>query len=385
MSTNYEQLSDEDFLNLPLESEEEEVTEELEESNDTDTTEDESVEEEEVASDDEESEDEEEENGEPEEDEPDTDETEDDDSEDEEVESNASNQEVFDSPGSDTTEPVSDKDSDNVDEIDYKAEYEKILAPFRANGKDMQLDSVDDAIKLMKMGAGFNKKMHEFKPFRKTVKMLQNNDLLDEGKLSFLIDLHKKDPAAITKLIKDSNINPLDLDLEETTEYKPNTYSVDDREIVLDDIVSEIKDSSTYERTIDIVSTKWDDSSRQVLFSEPAIIKVIDSQVADGTYDKIIAEVDKSKMLGNLTGLSDLEAYKVTGEMLLRKGVIGNDKPPAAVKRKPVTPKAPDPKVTKRKRKVAPVKSTKTAAKTQQNYASMSDEQFLSLMDESLL
>lgn len=52
----------------------------------------------------------------------------------------------------------------------------------------MQVNSVDEAIQLMQMGANYTRKMQELQPHRKTLLMLENNGLLDEGKLSFLID-----------------------------------------------------------------------------------------------------------------------------------------------------------------------------------------------------
>ena len=59
-------------------------------------------------------------------------------------------------------------------ELDYKAEYEKLLKPFKANGRDIQVGSVDDAIALMQMGANYNKKMAALKPNMKLLKMLEN-------------------------------------------------------------------------------------------------------------------------------------------------------------------------------------------------------------------
>jgi len=384
---NYESMSDEEFLNLPLEEIHQEDEIDVNAENDAEPEGD-VVDDEENIHEDAASEDTEEDEGT---DEESDDELESEESEDEDTELNDEESDTDPDDEDDISEDAPEKDKDlkedngnDVGDIDYKSEYERILAPFRANGKEMKLDSADDVIKLMQMGAGFNKKMAEFKPYRKTMKMLQNNDLLDEGKLSFLIDLHKKDPAAITKLIKDSEINPLDLDLETATEYKPNTHTVDDKEIDFEDAVSDIKDTDTYDRTIQIVGTEWDDSSRQALFREPAILNVINGHIASGIYDKIATQMEKDKMLGNLTGLSDLEAYMKVGKQLNDQGAFA-PKPAPVAKRKPA-PKAPDPKVTNRKRKLAPTKSNKSkTAPDIDSYASMSDEKFMELMDESLL
>ncbi|RLD76246.1 MAG: hypothetical protein DRJ15_15705, partial [Bacteroidetes bacterium] len=146
----------------------------------------------------------------------------------------------------DTTTKVEETPKD----IDYKAEYERLIAPFRANGKDMQIESVDDALTLMKMGANYNKKMAGLKPNLKLLKMLEKNDLLDESKLSFLIDLDQKNPGAVNKLIKDSGIDPLDIDTEKEDEYRPSTYTVDDKEVELDGVLDEIRDTQSFKDTL---------------------------------------------------------------------------------------------------------------------------------------
>lgn len=39
-----------------------------------------------------------------------------------------------------------------VPEIDYKAQYEKVMAPFKANGKTIQLNNTDEVISLLQKG-----------------------------------------------------------------------------------------------------------------------------------------------------------------------------------------------------------------------------------------
>ena len=95
---------------------------------------------------------------------------------------------------------------------DYKAEYQRLLAPFKANGKDIQVTSVDEALTLMQMGANYNKKMAALKPNLKVLKLLDTHGLLDENELNFLIDLKEKNPKAIMKLVKDSGIDPMEMD-----------------------------------------------------------------------------------------------------------------------------------------------------------------------------
>ena len=282
-----------------------------------------------------------------------------------------------------TDEETSEESEEETKEVDYKSEYEKILAPFKANGKDMKVDSVEDAIQLMKMGANYNKKMAALKPNLKILKTLEKHKLLDENKLSYLIDLDKKDPKAINKLIKDSGIDPLDVDVNSDAEYEPKTYTVDDKEVELDSVLEEIQDTPSYNQTIDIIGNKWDASSRQILVNNPAVIKVINEHVQNGMYAHIQQVIEKERMLGRLDGLSDIEAYKQVGDYLDAQGAFTKfNQPQTPVKSEPMikqTPikKSPDPKLKERKKAASSTKSAPSKNTASDfNPLSLSDDEF---------
>ena len=205
-------------------------------------------------------------------------------------------------------------------EVDYKAEYEKLLKPFKANGREIQVDSVDDAIALMQMGANYNKKMAALKPNMKLMKMLENNDLLSEEKLNYLIDLSRKDAGAINKLIKESGIDPLTLDTEKADGYTPKSYKVDEREIELDMVLEQIQHTQAYPKTLEVVSKQWDSASRQVVANSPQLLKIINDHVDRGIYDVITAEVERERIFGRLNGMSDIEAYRQVGDSIQARG-----------------------------------------------------------------
>ena len=205
-------------------------------------------------------------------------------------------------------------------EVDYKAEYEKLLKPFKANGRDIQVGSVDDAIALMQMGANYNKKMAALKPNMKLMKMLENHDLLSEEKLNYLIDLSRKDAGAINKLIKESGIDPLTLDTEKADGYTPKSYKVDEREIELDMVLEQIQHSPAYPKTLEVVSKQWDPASRQIVANSPQLLKIINDHVDRGIYDVISAEVERERIFGRLNGMSDIEAYRQVGDSIQARG-----------------------------------------------------------------
>ena len=281
------------------------------------------------------------------------------------------------------TEPAS------KEEMDYKAEYQKILAPFSANGKQMQVQSAEEAITLMQMGANYNKKMAALKPNLKLLKLLENNGLLSEEKLSFLIDLDKKNPDAITKLVKDSGLDPLEMDVSKS-EYKPKTYTVDERELQLDAVLEKIQDTPTFQKTLDVVSNKWDGPSKQVIAATPQLIEVINGHMQSGVFDLINTEVERERMLGRLNGMSDIEAYRHVGEAMHTSGAFNatakSEQKPAERQPIPVKAKAPDADVRAKKlaastpKAAAPVKNDPDF-----NPLALSDEDFAKIGNPRLM
>jgi len=276
---------------------------------------------------------------------------------------------------------LQDQETQEEVDIDYKSAYAEVFKPFKANGKEMKVDSVDDVRQLMQMGANYNKKMAALKPNLKVIKMLESNDLLDAEKLSYLIDLHKKNPEAIHKLLKDSAIDPLDVDMDKELSYKPSNYTVTDSEIELDSVLSELKETPTYSTTIDIIGNKWDAKSRQVLIDNPNVIKIINDHVASGVYKNITDEVERMKVLGKLDGLSDIEAYKAVGDaMYAPKGTNNINTSTSQATNSNVDPKLKD-----RKRAASSTKSV--VGKTDPNFnpLSMSDEEFEKLASSKFI
>lgn len=273
--------------------------------------------------------------------------------------------------------------ADDKPAIDFEAEYKKLTAPFRANGKEMQVQSADEAVALMQMGANYNKKMAALKPNLKLLKLLENNGLLSEEKLSFLIDLDKKNPDAIQKLVKDSGLDPLEMDVSKS-EYKPKTYTVDDRELELDAVLEKIQDTPTYNQVINLVSNKWDGPSKQIVAENPQLLDVINTHMGNGVYDLISTEVERQRVFGRLNGLSDLEAYRQVGEAMNASGAFnhlaqGQKKEEVPAQRQPITPaaKAEDPAVRAKKLAAsAPKAAAPVKVDPDFNPLALSDEDF---------
>ena len=246
----------------------------------------------------------------------------------------------------------------------------------------MKVDSIDDAIRLMQQGANYARKMQALKPNLKILKTLEKAEISEE-KLNYLIDLDKKDPAAIARLVKESGMNPMDIDLEQSDKYTAANHSANDTEMALDEVISEIQDSPHYNATLDLVATKWDGVSKQAVVDSPQLLKTINDHMASGVYDLISTELEKERMFGRLSGMSDLQAYKHVGDSIqARNGFDHLFKPEQGSQI--TSPAKSDPKKAAdelarkdKKRAASPPKAAPAATKPQDfNPLALSDEEF---------
>lgn len=270
------------------------------------------------------------------------------------------------------------------EESNYKAFYEKVMAPFKANGKLIELKSPEEAIQLMQMGANFTRKMQDIAPHRKVLLMLENNGLLDETKLSYLIDIDKKNPEAIKRLVKESGIDPLDIDTETEPAYTVgNHHAVSDQEANFRSVLDELVSTPTGQETARVIS-EWDQASKNKLWNEPAAMVAINQQRENGIYDLISSEIERQKALGNIpVDTPFLDAYTHVGNMLQQEGALGTPQPQAPIATKVAAPKNRVDNSDKAKA-AAPSKSTSKKAAPLVNPLAMSDEEFLKQMANRL-
>ncbi len=289
----------------------------------------------------------------------------------------------------DTNDQDADPDTKDANDIDYKAQYDELLAPFKANNKSMQVNNVEEARKLMQMGAGFHKRMGALKPHLKIIKALQNNNLLDPEKINYLIDLGNKKPDAIAKLLKESEINPLDIDTEESADYEPTNHEVSDSEYNLDQAIEEIRDSSAYTKSIDVMGKQWDQKSRDFIGENPQVVKIVNTHIENGVFDTVQSFVDKERALGNLQGVSDVESYCGAADYLQKKGLLidpEENKPDTDIIDKKANTdllaaeakKKQDAKRNKKRKAAAPVKGKPIKKHDiEDEYTTLSDEEFV--------
>jgi hypothetical protein len=213
-----------------------------------------------------------------------------------------SKESVKDEPEAKSQANSENKKEEKSEKTEEKPGTERVFqvpTSFKANGKTIELKNEQEALALMQMGANYTKKLQELQPHRKMLMMLENNGLLNEGKLSFLIDLEKKNPEAIKKLIKDAGIDPLEIDTSVDSAYRPGDHSVTDQEEQFRTVISDIATDEAGKETV-LKIQSWDQTSKDAVWAQPEIMRVIHEQRENGVYDIITTEMERRKTLGTI-------------------------------------------------------------------------------------
>ena len=279
------------------------------------------------------------------------------------------------SPAKETEEPEEESKEEEpkateTPQIDYKQFYETMTAPIKANGKELKVRSAEEAIKLMQMGANYTHKMQGLAPYRKKIQMLQNAGLLEDEKLNYLIDLASGNPGAIQKLLKDRNIDPLDMNVSEDSKYVPGNHSVSDEEVRFQTVLDDLKSTPEGRETLSTVNG-MDQASLSEIWKDPSLMNTLHEQRQNGVYKLITDEIDHQKMLGNIPeGTPFLKAYKSVGDYLLQQ---------QQAKQQSYLPKGTLNQPVKDNRQVKGVAPTGRSKKPNQTFVdpfSLSDEEF---------
>lgn len=271
-------------------------------------------------------------------------------------------------------------------DVNYEEFFKTITKPFKANGKDFQVLDPNDAISLMQKGTDYVKKMTEIKPLRRIGKLLEENKL-SEDDLAYLIDLKNKKPEAIAKLLKDSEVDLYGFDVEQGKDYAPVAPVVNEVDDALQSTLDDLQaNSASFSQTIAVVGQQWDVSSRETVAQHPQLLRVLDAQVANGTFAKIDSVMQYERALGRLDGMTDIQAYAE----IERRLQAAQPQTPPIVQAPVVIPPVTTPqrnvqqqKLAEQRRQAAPPRQTKVESKPTTNLPAMSDEEFLKHLNQA--
>ena len=249
--------------------------------------------------------------------------------------------------------------------------------PFKANGREIQVTNPNDAIVLMQKGTDYVKKMTELKPLKQLNQLMQQHGITQED-LGFLADLKAKKPEAIAKIVKESGIDLYQFDVEQASGYTPKAPELPQINDALQATLDELEASSpTFNQTIQVVGNQWDEASRTKIAEHPQLLRILDAQIANGTFAKIDSVLQYERAIGRLTGVSDLDAYVMIEKQLqaTAKPVQQTNVPPTVKAEE--TQQQQQQKAEQRKQAAPPRQMQTNTTLPQINPATLSDEDFL--------
>ena len=271
--------------------------------------------------------------------------------------------------------------------------YTKVTASFKADGKDLQIRSPEDAVRLMQMGVNYSRRMQEMKPLRAQNEMLKAVGLDDPAKLNHMIEVMQGKPDAIQKLLKDKKIDPIDIDTSKEVAYQPANHAIDPKTLAFREAIESTLAAEGGKELIADINSSWDDQSKEALRDQPAIFQNLLDQKKSGVYVRIKKELDYQRTMGFLTDVPFVQAYHQVGDAMQKAGVFGPNLTPKP-KQTQVQSNggmAPIDTGTRKAAQVAPapnlsstqqpraVPSKDGSQPSQPDYWAMSDEDFLKL------
>lgn len=268
--------------------------------------------------------------------------------------------------------------------VDYEGFYAQLTAPIKAAGREIQIQSAEEAVRLMQQGADYSRKMQQFNQMRSTVKALEEHGINNPETLGYLADLHAGKPEAIARLIKQHKVDLFDFNTDADEGYVPPKAQVPEGVLALEEVIEDLQATSqTFTQTLNTVNN-WDEASRQHVTKDPNLLRIIDAEVASGRFDKVDALIQRGKVLGTIPQNTPyLQAYVECEKVILEQEAKTQAPAVEAPKVRAPRPSAkPAPSAQTNHNRVATPGGTSSNTQTQytrEQIANMTDEEVLNL------
>lgn len=213
-------------------------------------------------------------------------------------------------------EPVTENEPEQPEEP-TETEEKPSTYKIKADGKEYDF-SIDDLVKLAPMAMNYTKKMQDIAPYRKMITAIGENEISQED-INTLIDIKKGNKEALGAFIKKLGIDPLDIEADESKQYQPNDYGVDENTYRLNEIVKELERDADFTQTAQVIQS-LDNSSKAFLKSNPEAIRGLHQDIKSKMFDKILTEAEKLSVLDGGKH-SFLDYYITAGQEIYKREV----------------------------------------------------------------
>jgi hypothetical protein len=207
------------------------------------------------------------------------------------------------------------------------------LAKFTANGREVEgFKNPEDLIRAQQMLHGYSDKMKVFKEYKKFLKPLEERGVVsDPDKFNLAMSLLDGDPEAIKKVLKEKQIDPMELDLEDI-KYSPKNTLPSSAQLLIEETQEQAANLGIGDKFNNVIGKDWDVQSLQEFVSNGAVRNDLLQHLKDGTYDIVQNEVRKMELLdsaGALDGMSSVDKYRAAVSRLKQEAPKPAPKTPA--------------------------------------------------------
>ena len=204
--------------------------------------------------------------------------------------------------------------SDNGKLKQFENFYNEVTSEFTANGKKVKgFTDPKKVIESQQMAAGFSDKMASFTKYKPFMNSIKDNGFLDNpDKFNLAMQLLDGDQEALKKHIKDLNIDPFEMDMENINYTSKNQVS-SDLEVAYSDVMESAKVHNVDKKVQDIINRDWDDSSVIELLGDPKSSADLVKHISSGAYDVVqnrIAEIKRTDVDSVYSRKPAIEQYR---------------------------------------------------------------------------
>ena len=303
-----------------------------------------------------------------------------------EVDENNSNSDT----GTEVTTPNEEQQETAPTEIDYKKFYETVTQDFKASGKVIPgVKEPEKFIKALQMATDYALKTAALKPALKRVKML---DGITDEEFTEMLDFRKRNPEVIKKAIKEANLDPIDLDLDQIN-YVPQVKVISDDEYEYEETVQELAKDTKFTYTKDLILNNLDSKSKEVILTNPVALRALHDEVASGRIEQIQAHALHLKTFGNYKNVPDLELYAMIASEMDKQAMAakpaepsnpvqsGGMNPQVTNTVQPVSVSKPNPELEDKRVRAGIQPKTSTPVVKKYDPTKLSDEEFMKLLE----
>ena len=271
--------------------------------------------------------------------------------------------------------------------IDYKAFYESVTQEYKANGQvHPGVKDPEKFIKALQMATDYANKTAALKPIIRKAKLLEG---LSDEDLTEMLEFKKGNPEVIKKALKQHNIDPMLVDLENIN-YQPHSVVPTSEQVDFQTTIDTLaKDHELFSKLDTVVMNQLDEKSKsQLLSGDGSFLKALAEEMKIGRFDIVMPMVQQNKLFNpeKFYGMTDLDIYITLAEQYeaSKKATVTPTVPANTIAQ--VNPvKAVDPDI-EAKRDAASITTTTTnKAKPSYDPAKLSDEEFLKLLEDGAL